>query len=106
MLRSGGDRATSRRPATTTPRRTGSARRTPYANSMADWARMNVLGARAAKSFSAEPDIAEWSSRVALNPARIPPGHPGSDALDHARERLAAHAPAGVARLARLAELV
>ena len=28
---------------------------TPYGNSMADWARMNVLGARAATSFSAEP---------------------------------------------------
>ena len=69
---------------------------------MADWARMNVLGARAAKSFSSEPDIAEWSSRVALNPARIPPGHPGSAALDDARGRLAEHMAAGVARLAEL----
>ncbi len=75
---------------------------TPYGNSTAEWARMNVLGARASKSFSSEPDIAEWSGRVALNPARIPPGHPGSDALDHARERLAAHAPSGLARLAEL----
>jgi hypothetical protein len=75
---------------------------TPYGNSMADWARMNVLGARAAKSFSSEPDIAEWSSRVALNPARIPPGHPGSDAVDDARERVAAHSPPGLARLAEL----
>ena len=77
---------------------------TPYPNSLAEWARMNVLGARAAKSFMSEPDIAEWSSRVALNPARIPPGHPGSDALDRARERLAEHAPAGLARLAELAQ--
>ncbi len=77
---------------------------TPYGNSMAEWARMNVLGARATKSFSSEPDIADWSSRVALNPARIPPGHPGSDALDHARERLAAHAPSGLARLAELVD--
>ncbi len=75
---------------------------TPYPNSRAEWARMNVVGARAAKSFSSEPDIAEWSSRVALNPARIPPGHPGSSALDLARERLAAHGPAGLARLAEL----
>ncbi len=75
---------------------------TPYGNSTADWARMNVLGARAATSFSAEPDIAEWASRVPLNPARIPPGHPGSEALDRARERLAAHAPPGLARLAEL----
>ncbi len=75
---------------------------TPYGNSMAGWARMNVLGARATKSFSSEPDIADWSSRVALNPARIAPGHPGSDALDHARERVAAHSPPGLARLAEL----
>ena len=35
---------------------------------------MNVLGTRAAMSFSAEPDIKDWADRVALNPARIPPG--------------------------------
>jgi hypothetical protein len=75
---------------------------TPYGNSMAEWARMNVLGARAAMSFSAEPDIKEWSDRVALNPARIPPGHAGSAALDDARERLATHMRPGLARLAEL----
>ena len=65
---------------------------------------MNVLGTRAVMSFSAEPDIKEWSDRVALNPARVPPGHPGSAALDDARERLARHTKAGVARLALLAQ--
>lgn len=75
---------------------------TPYGNSMADWARMNVLGTRAALSFSAEPDIKEWSSRVALNPSRVPPGHAGSPALDQALERLAAFTRPGVARLAEL----
>jgi hypothetical protein len=73
-----------------------------YGNSMAQWAGMNVLGTRAAMSFSAEPDIKEWSDRVALNPARIPPGHPGSAALDDARQRLAAHVGPGIARLAEL----
>jgi hypothetical protein len=63
---------------------------------------MNVLGTQAAMSFSAEPDIKEWSDRVALNPARIPPGHPGSEALDDARERLARHTKPGLARLAEL----
>ncbi len=76
---------------------------TPYGNSMAEWARMNVLGTRAAMSFSAEPDIKEWSSQVALNPARIPPGHPGSHALDDALERLATYTGPGLARLAELA---
>ena len=74
----------------------------PLPNSMAMWARMNVLGTRAAMSFSAEPDIKEWSDGVALNPARIPPGHPGSAALDDARERLATHTRPGLARLAEL----
>lgn len=74
----------------------------PYGNSMAEWARMNVLGTRAAISFSTEPDIREWSDQVALNPARIPPGHAGSAALDKARERLATHTRPGLARLAEL----
>lgn len=74
----------------------------PYGDSMAGWARMNVLGTRAAMSFSAEPDIKEWASRVALNPARIPPGHPGSATLDDALERLARHTGPGLARLAEL----
>ena len=46
----------------------------PYGDSMAGWARMTVLGTRAAMSFSAEPDIKQWADGVALNPARIPPG--------------------------------
>jgi hypothetical protein len=74
----------------------------PYPNSLAQWAAMNVLGTRNAMSFSTEPDMKEWSDRVALNPARIPPGHPGSAALDDARERLATHLRAGLANLAEL----
>jgi hypothetical protein len=74
----------------------------PLPDSMTQWARMNVLGTRAALSFSAEPDIKDWSDRVALNPARIPPGHPRSAALDDARERLATHTGPGLARLAQL----
>jgi hypothetical protein len=73
-----------------------------YGNSLAEWAGMNVVGARAVMSFTAEPDIKEWSDRVALNPSRMPPGHPGSAALDDARERLAAHSGPGLAGLARL----
>ncbi len=75
----------------------------PYGNSMAEWANMTVLGTRAAMSFSSEPDIAEWANGVALNPARIPPGHPTSAALDDARNRLATHTRPALARLAELA---
>ncbi len=73
-----------------------------FGNSMAEWARMNVLGIQAAMSFSAEPDIKEWSNQVALNPARVPPGHPGSTALDDALDRLATHTRPGLKRLAQL----
>ena len=73
-----------------------------YGNSLAEWARMNVLGTRNSLSFSAEPDIREWATHVALNPARIPPGHPESPALDDARDRLATHTGPGLARLAEL----
>jgi hypothetical protein len=75
---------------------------TPYGNSMAEWVRMNVLGARAAASFGSERDIKEWADRVPLNPARIPPDHPGSVALDDALSRLQSHTAPGLARLAAL----
>lgn len=71
----------------------------PYGNSLAEWVRMIVLGSQAAMSFSAAPDITAWSSQVALDPARVPPGYAGSDALDDARERLATHAAPGLSRL-------
>ena len=74
----------------------------PYPDTLRQWARMNVLGSRAAITYSAEPDIKSWSDEVPLNPARIPSGHLGSVALDDARERLAAHLPHGLARLAEL----
>jgi hypothetical protein len=74
----------------------------PYGNSMAEWARMTVMGTRAALASASEPDIKAWSDRIALNPARIPPDHPGSAALDDARERAARHTRPGLARLAAL----
>ena len=73
-----------------------------YGNTLADWARMNVLGLRNTASFSSEPDIKAWSDRVAINPARIPPDHPASPHLDEVVGRLQAHVGAGVARLAEL----
>lgn len=75
----------------------------PYGDSLAEWARMNALGTRNAASFGAEPDIREWAARVALNPARIPPGHDGSAALDDAVARIGAHAGPAATRLAELA---
>lgn len=79
-------------------------RPSPYGNTLADWARMNVEGTRSSIAFGAEPDLKDWSDRVALNPARVPPDHPTSAALDDARARLGEHRDAGVARLAAMVE--
>ena len=73
---------------------------TPYADTPAQWAHMNVLGTRAAKAFGAEPDIRQWADGVALNPARTP--RDGSPAADAARARVERSADAGLARLAEL----
>jgi NAD(P)-binding Rossmann-like domain len=75
---------------------------TPYPNSLAEWATMNVLGTRATMTFGAEPDIKAWADKVPLNPARIPPDHGGSPELDDALARLQAHVRPGVERLAEL----
>ena len=50
----------------------------PLSDTPTDWPLMQALGGRAALAFTAEPDIKEWADRVALNPARVPPG----DAVD------------------------
>src|SRR3954454_4487209 len=73
-----------------------------YGNSLADWALMNARGARNTAAFSADPDIKQWTDRIAVNPARIPPEHPGSADLDDAVSRLGRYLGPGVARLAEL----
>ena len=74
----------------------------PYGDSLAGWATMNVLGVRATTAFGAEADIKSWADTVALNPARIPPGHPRSPALGDALLRLQRHTGPGVNRLDEL----
>lgn len=71
-------------------------------NSLTDWATMHVVGMRNAAAFATEPDLQEWSNRVALNPARVDPEHPGSPELDEARTRLQQHLQRGLANLAGL----
>ncbi len=72
-----------------------------YGGSLTQWARMNVLGFRAGAAFGSEPDVKAWTDRVALNPARVPPGA-ASPELDAVLARLADAVPAGVARLDEL----
>ncbi len=78
---------------------------TPYGNSLAEWAAMTLLGSRAAASFMAEPDIAQWANEVPLNPARIPAGYGPSPELDAARASMELYSGPGMARLAQLAGL-
>jgi len=75
----------------------------PYSNTPADWARMQVLGNQAAMSFASQSDIKAWADRVSLNPARIPPDMAGSAELTAAVERFRRHIGAGMARMAELA---
>ncbi len=75
---------------------------TPYANTPAEWASMNVLGTVAATAFGAEPDIRAWADATSLNPARIPREHPRPAALDDAVGRLRTHGRPALARLVEL----
>jgi hypothetical protein len=77
----------------------------PYSNTPADWARMQVLGNRASMSFAAHRGIKAWADRVSLNPARIPPDMADSAELTAAVERFRKHASAGMARMAELADM-
>jgi hypothetical protein len=73
----------------------------PFSNTPADWARQQVLGARA--SFGTKPHIKEWAAGVSLNPARVPAGLAGSAALTTAQGRLDRVAETGMTRLTELA---
>jgi hypothetical protein len=77
----------------------------PYSNTPADWARMQVLGNQASLSFSSQPDIKAWADRVSLNPARLPSDMAGSDELTAAVERYRKYVRPAMARLAELAEM-
>ncbi|GAA4286541.1 FAD/NAD(P)-binding protein [Georgenia daeguensis] len=72
----------------------------PFSDTPADWARQQVLGARA--SFTSEPHIKDWADAVSLNPARIPPELAGSAAVAAAKDRFRRHVGPGMAKLAAL----
>lgn len=77
----------------------------PLSDTPSDWALMQLLGGRASLAFTAESDIKEWVDRVALNPARVPPGK-GVDAdLGATEERFRAAVRPGMAAMAELAGL-
>jgi hypothetical protein len=73
-------------------------------DSPASWAQMQVRGTRAARTYGAEPDIAAWANRCALNPARVDPARRDEPEVRAASARLAAVAEQGLARLAELGD--
>jgi hypothetical protein len=68
-----------------------------------NWARMQVRGTVAARTYGAEPDIAAWANGCALNPARIQPSQRNDPGVQAAAARLADHTERGLARMAELA---
>ncbi len=75
----------------------------PLSNTPADWARMQVLGNRASRSFASHPGLKAWADGASLNPARIPPEMADSDELTAAVARFRKYVEAGVARMAEFA---
>lgn len=75
----------------------------PLPDTQASWARMQVIGTRAAMAFGSQPDIKTWADTVALNPARIPQGMAGRADVTDAVNRFRQYLEPGVARMAELA---
>jgi hypothetical protein len=73
-------------------------------DSPASWARMQVRGAIASRTYGAEPDIAAWANACALNPARITPAQRDDPGVLAAAARLATHTGRGLSRMAELAD--
>jgi hypothetical protein len=71
-------------------------------DSPASWARMQARSVLATRAFGAEPDIADWANRCALNPARVDASQRDEAAVQAAAARVAQHGQAGLARLAEL----
>ena len=69
----------------------------------ASWARMQVRGTVAARTYGSEPDIAAWANSCALNPARIEPSQRRDPSVRAASDRLAAVIDHGLDRMAELA---
>lgn len=77
-----------------------------YGDSMQQWAEMNYRGGLATRALNAEPDIKSWLDGIAINPARVPAGHPGSAELDDALARLQVATPAALEKFALLGGVV
>lgn len=75
----------------------------PLPDTITSWARMQVLGNRAAQAFTAEPDVRDWANQTTLNPGRVSPEQVGDPLVAAALERCRIHTGAGLARLTEFA---
>ncbi|MDW4571196.1 NAD(P)-binding protein [Microbacterium sp. M3] len=78
-------------------------RPSPYSNTPADWAAMQVIGGDASLALTQEADLREWSNATPLNPSRVPADRVGDPAVLEARTRLKEHIVAARTRLAEYA---
>ena len=78
-------------------------RPSPYSNTPADWAAMQIIGGDASLAMTRESDLREWSDTTTLNPVRIPPDRADDPAVLAARARLKEFIGPGRARLAEFA---
>ncbi len=69
----------------------------------ANWAEMQVRGTLAARTYTAEQDIATWANQCNLNPARVDPSQTNDPAVSAASARLAEVAKPGLTKLAQFA---
>lgn len=74
-------------------------------DSPASWARMQMRGTVAVRTYDAESDIAAWANGCALNPSRIDSSERDDPAVQAASARLAAVAERGFTRMAELANV-
>jgi hypothetical protein len=73
-----------------------------FSDSPASWARMQVRGALATRTYGAESDIEGWANCCALNPARVEPSQRETPAVQDAEARLGAVFERGLSRMAAL----
>ncbi|MBD8024923.1 pyridine nucleotide-disulfide oxidoreductase [Microbacterium gallinarum] len=78
-------------------------RPSPFSNTPADWAAMQVIGGEASLAMTSEPDLRAWANETPLNPVRIPADRAADPAVVEARERLKQNIAPGRARLLELA---
>lgn len=78
-------------------------RPSPYANTPADWAAMQVIGGDASLAMAHESDIRRWANATPLNPSRVPAERADDPAVVAAMQRVREHIGVGRRRLAELA---